>query len=338
MSGGQNEFYVKVMGDIQGPMSNTQVKQLATTGRLFPDSHVKRGANGNWMTADRIQGITFNNKPYTAVSEHTGSTLNTGPSKRGVAENNSKNNTKLNSNNVPSLHEKQRNAYVGVGVGLLLQMVAFFVLGETFVGLLLFLFSCPLFVWGCINYSQVKGHSVWFGLYGLLGVIGLLILIALPDEHEDAKLESTPKELLHKENKNSDQPPKSQTLAGAFLLCLGAYTVAFSAGVSLNAVKNGEGDGSMPSLGFGLTLIAIGIPALVGGFALCREWLLKNNDSDPVSSLELCSVLIFDPIPLVVGIIYLFQRRLRGARLLLTHALLLFFKLAVAAIAWNPNL
>ncbi|MCI0335083.1 MAG: hypothetical protein L0228_17885 [Planctomycetes bacterium] len=42
--------------------------------------------------------------------------------------------------------------------------------------------SLPVFIWGCMNYAEGKGHSKWVGLVGLAGIIGLVILIVLPDQ------------------------------------------------------------------------------------------------------------------------------------------------------------
>ena len=47
------------MGEIQGPFTPAQIRTLAKTGRLLPDSHIRKGANGNWTTADRIKGLSF---------------------------------------------------------------------------------------------------------------------------------------------------------------------------------------------------------------------------------------------------------------------------------------
>ena len=53
------KFFTKIMGEIQGPFTPAQIRTLAKTGRLLPDSHIRKGANGNWTTADRIKGLSF---------------------------------------------------------------------------------------------------------------------------------------------------------------------------------------------------------------------------------------------------------------------------------------
>ena len=62
------EFYIKFMGEIQGPFTPDQVRMRAQTGRLLPDTHIRKGAEGNWVTADRIKGLSFgSNKTAQAI-------------------------------------------------------------------------------------------------------------------------------------------------------------------------------------------------------------------------------------------------------------------------------
>jgi hypothetical protein len=84
------------------------------------------------------------------------------------------------------LPEKRTNTNVGVGTGFLLQLGGLF-LAQTegtaaILGLVLILFSIPLFLWGCMNYAEGKGYSTWVGLVGFAGIIGLIVLIVLPDQ------------------------------------------------------------------------------------------------------------------------------------------------------------
>ena len=89
------------------------------------------------------------------------------------------------------LPEKRTKTNVGVGIGVLLQLAGLF-LAQTWdaavlFGLILILASLPVFIWGCINYADGKGHSKWVGLVGLAGIIGLIVLILLPDQqHHDS--------------------------------------------------------------------------------------------------------------------------------------------------------
>ena len=89
------------------------------------------------------------------------------------------------------LPEKKTKTNIGVGIGIVLQLVGFPLseIGETgaIVGLLLILVSIPVFIWGCMNYAEGKGHSKWVGLVGVVGFIGLIVLIVLPDQHKEAR-------------------------------------------------------------------------------------------------------------------------------------------------------
>lgn len=43
------------------------------------------------------------------------------------------------------------------------------------------------FIWGCAQYAKGKGYSTYWGALGLLWILGLLVLIFLPDKNK-AKL------------------------------------------------------------------------------------------------------------------------------------------------------
>ena len=89
------------------------------------------------------------------------------------------------------LPDKKTNTNIGVGIGTILQLVGFVSSrnGETgaIVGSLLIIISIPVFIWGCMNYAEGKGHSKWVGLVGVAGIIGLIVLIVLPDQHKEAR-------------------------------------------------------------------------------------------------------------------------------------------------------
>lgn len=89
------------------------------------------------------------------------------------------------------LPDKKTKTNIGVGIGVILQLAGFALSGvgenPAVVGLLLILISLPVFIWGCMNYAEGKGHSKWVGLVGLAGCIGLIVLIVLPDQHKEAR-------------------------------------------------------------------------------------------------------------------------------------------------------
>ncbi|HIA18083.1 MAG TPA: hypothetical protein EYM91_00015 [Acidobacteria bacterium] len=90
------------------------------------------------------------------------------------------------------LPEKRFKTNVGVGIGSVLQLAGFFLV-ETVetakvAGLVLILISLPVFVWGCMNYAEGKGYSKSVGLLGLGSIIGLIVLIVLPEEGSDSSV------------------------------------------------------------------------------------------------------------------------------------------------------
>lgn len=87
------------------------------------------------------------------------------------------------------LAEKKTATNIGVGVGILLQILGNVVKNQggsmEMVGWAVILLGAAAFIWGCVNYAQGKGHSGALGLLGLLSCLGLLILIVLPDKHKN---------------------------------------------------------------------------------------------------------------------------------------------------------
>lgn len=43
------------------------------------------------------------------------------------------------------------------------------------------LLGAALFIWGCCMYAKGKGRSGWWGAFGLLSLIGLIVLVCLKD-------------------------------------------------------------------------------------------------------------------------------------------------------------
>jgi hypothetical protein len=52
-----NEWYVQHGGKQYGPMSGANLKKLAAEGKITPATTVRRGAEGNWVPASRVQGL-----------------------------------------------------------------------------------------------------------------------------------------------------------------------------------------------------------------------------------------------------------------------------------------
>jgi hypothetical protein len=88
------------------------------------------------------------------------------------------------------LPEKRTKTNIGVGVGIILQVIGRLLVLRSpdlaLVGLILTVLGLGVFIWGCMNYAEGKGHSKWLGLLGLLSCIGLIVLIFLPDRNKGA--------------------------------------------------------------------------------------------------------------------------------------------------------
>jgi hypothetical protein len=81
----------------------------------------------------------------------------------------------------------QDQSNLGVGLGILLQIVGRIMAAQSeplaVPGHLLAGVGFLVLIAGCFSYAEGKGHSRWWGLLGLLSIIGLIILVFLPDRH-----------------------------------------------------------------------------------------------------------------------------------------------------------
>jgi len=87
------------------------------------------------------------------------------------------------------LPDKKTKTNIGVGLGFILEILGNFLARTSTtgaaLGLVLILVGVVLFIWGCMNFAEGKGHSKWLGFLGLLSCIGLIILVFLPDHHKE---------------------------------------------------------------------------------------------------------------------------------------------------------
>lgn len=84
------------------------------------------------------------------------------------------------------LKEHKTNTNLGIGLGFLLMLLARTALEGTFAPStvqIVLVAGAVLFLWGCISYARGKGHSALWGLVALIPLLGLIILVALPDHH-----------------------------------------------------------------------------------------------------------------------------------------------------------
>jgi hypothetical protein len=80
--------------------------------------------------------------------------------------------------------EYRTRANLGVGIGLLLQLAGLYLADGApgMVGWLLIVISLPALVWGCMNYAEGKGYPKLIGALGIAGMLGLIVLIVLPNQ------------------------------------------------------------------------------------------------------------------------------------------------------------
>ncbi len=62
-----HQWYLQHGGKQYGPLTSAQLKKLAGEGKIGPASQVRLGAEGNWTTAGRVQGL-FPAKPQGEAS------------------------------------------------------------------------------------------------------------------------------------------------------------------------------------------------------------------------------------------------------------------------------
>lgn len=86
------------------------------------------------------------------------------------------------------LPEFKKNTNIGVGIGIVMQIAGRVMAngGMPGIGFLVMLAGAIMFIWGCGQYARAKGFSPWFGLLGLLSILGLIALVFFPDRHKDA--------------------------------------------------------------------------------------------------------------------------------------------------------
>lgn len=52
-----SEWYVEHNGKLAGPFTSPRLKQLADDGKINRQTHVRKGPEGKWTTADRVSGL-----------------------------------------------------------------------------------------------------------------------------------------------------------------------------------------------------------------------------------------------------------------------------------------
>ena len=82
---------------------------------------------------------------------------------------------------------------IGVGLGIIAQIVGFYVSYYVHIGIILWLAAIVIYggflllIWGLWNYAKGKGYKGVWGLLGLFSVFGFIILALFPDKKKDEK-------------------------------------------------------------------------------------------------------------------------------------------------------
>jgi hypothetical protein len=89
------------------------------------------------------------------------------------------------------LEEYKTKTNIGVGLGLILSMMARVLFGgedhlSFIAGFVLAIAGTMVFIWGCMSYARGKGYHPLLGLLGLLNLLGLLVLVLLRDRRKAA--------------------------------------------------------------------------------------------------------------------------------------------------------
>lgn len=91
----------------------------------------------------------------------------------------------------------RKNTYIGIGLGGVVSALSGAIIkgfGEKMSvgGIILFtilsLGGAGFYLWGCCSWAKGKGYQVFYGfLLGILNILGLLILLLLPDKYDLGK-------------------------------------------------------------------------------------------------------------------------------------------------------
>ena len=81
------------------------------------------------------------------------------------------------------LAEYQKKTNYGIAFGLLLQLGST-VFSDNPIGLLVLIIGAATFIWGCCCYAIGKGYPGVLGDLGFLSLLGLIVLILLPDKNK----------------------------------------------------------------------------------------------------------------------------------------------------------
>jgi hypothetical protein len=87
------------------------------------------------------------------------------------------------------LPQYKTNTNLGVGLGWVVMIAGNLLTRNSplpWPGIVIFALGFAAFIWGCVQYAKGKGHSGYWGALGVLWIVGLLVLVFLPDRHKGA--------------------------------------------------------------------------------------------------------------------------------------------------------
>ena len=80
------------------------------------------------------------------------------------------------------------NAIIDLGCGIVLQIAGSVLLKmsgvATIPGVILMFHGAGFLILGCTGYAAAKGYSKWIGLFGSGSLVGINVLMLLPECHE----------------------------------------------------------------------------------------------------------------------------------------------------------
>jgi hypothetical protein len=93
--------------------------------------------------------------------------------------------------------ETQATLWIGAGIAVmyLTGVIRYLAPDDVMVGVGVLLGGWAILIWGCVKYMRAKGYSGWFGLFGYLLLLGLIILVFFPNKRKHSSPQQQREEL-----------------------------------------------------------------------------------------------------------------------------------------------
>ncbi len=66
-----SEWFYRIMGEQLGPVSSSELKRLARSGTIDPDTHLRNGNEGEWVLAGRVKGLFEHRRRIPAATQES---------------------------------------------------------------------------------------------------------------------------------------------------------------------------------------------------------------------------------------------------------------------------